>query len=620
MKNISVLVSGGGTNFQSVIDHIENGYIQNARIALLISSKADAYALQRAEKHGIKSVVIGKNEYPDMEERTEAIIQALDAENTDLVILAGYMNVVQPSLVRKYKNRIINIHPSLIPKYCGMGFYGMHVHRAVIEGKERESGATVHFVDEGVDTGKIILQRRVPVQEGDTPEELAARVLKTEHQILPEVVRMFCNDEIEEAGKKVLIVGSGGREHAIAWKLNQSPHVGRLYCAPGNAGISRVAECVPVGAEDLEGIRDFCVKEKIDLAVIGPEVPLSMGITDLLTAEGIRVFGPDQSCARLEGSKAFTKEFLVRHQIPTAQYKEYTDPAELRKDIGIFGFPMVIKADGLAAGKGVVLAEDAEAADQAIREMMEERKFGDAADKIIVEECLTGVEASMLCFVDGKTIVPMESAQDYKRVFDGDKGPNTGGMGSYSPSLLFNEELEKQIREEILNPTIQGFIEDGLDFHGVLFIGLMLSENGPKVIEFNNRFGDPETQSVLMRLDSDLLDIFDACIDGTLADIDIKWSEQRAVCVVLASGGYPEGYEKDKLISGLEDVEENVIVFHAGTAVKDGEVVTSGGRVLGVTAVGETHDEARAKAFTNVEKITFEGAHFRRDIGLINRN
>ena len=620
MKNISVLVSGGGTNFQSVIDHIENGYIPNARIALLVSSKADAYALQRAEKHGIKSVVIGKNEYPDMAERTEAIIQALDAEKTDLVILAGYMNVVQPPLVRKYKNRIINIHPSLIPKYSGMGFYGMHVHKAVVAAGERESGATVHFVDEGVDTGNIILQRRVPVLKEDTPEELAARVLKTEHKILPEVVRMFCNDELEKAGKKVLIVGGGGREHAIAWKLNQSPHVGRLYCAPGNPGISRVAECVPIEAEDLEGIRDFCVKEKIDLAVIGPEVPLSMGITDLLTAEGVRVFGPDKSCARLEGSKVFTKEFLVRHQIPTARYKEYTDPAELRKDIGIFGFPMVIKADGLAAGKGVVLAEDREAAELAIHEMMEEHKFGAAADRIIVEECLTGVEASMLCFVDGKTIVPMESAQDYKRVFDGDKGPNTGGMGSYSPSLLFNEDLEKRIREEILDPTIQGFLEDGLDFRGVLFIGLMLSEDGPKVIEFNNRFGDPETQSVLMRLDSDLLEIFEACVDGTLDKVEMNWSSERAVCVVLASGGYPEGYEKGKVISGLDDVEEDIVVFHAGTAVRDGEIVTSGGRVLGVTATGKTHEEARAKAFSNVEKIHFEGAHYRKDIGLINKN
>ena len=418
---------------------------------------------------------------------------------------------------------------------------------------------------------------------------------------------------------KILVVGSGGREHAIAWKLAKSKRVEKLYCAPGNAGIASVAECVPVKAEDLEGIRDFCVENKVDMAVIGPEVPLSMGITDLLNEAGIRVFGPDKNCSQLEGSKSFTKAFLKRHHIPTAGYREYTEKEALKKDIGIFGYPMVLKADGLAAGKGVVLAENYEEAEKAIEEMMGDRIFGDAADLIVVEECLRGIEASMLCFVDGRTIVPMESAQDYKRIFDGDKGPNTGGMGTYSPSLIFNDELKKEIDEKILQPTIRGFIEDGLDFHGVLFIGLMIGEDGPKVIEFNNRFGDPETQSVLMRLETDLADIFDACIDGTLDQIDIRWSDRRTVCVVLASGGYPGSYEKGKVIRGLDDVDEDIVVFHAGTAEKDGQIVTSGGRVLGVTAVGATNDEARAKAFANVEKITFEGAQYRKDIGKINR-
>lgn len=418
---------------------------------------------------------------------------------------------------------------------------------------------------------------------------------------------------------KILVVGSGGREHAIAWKLAQSDRVDKIYCAPGNAGIAQVAECVPVKAEDIEGIRDFAKANDIDMAVIGPEVPLSMGITDVLQAEGIRVFGPDRNCSQLEGSKSFTKAFLARHNIPTAGYKEYTDIDALKADIGIFGFPMVIKADGLAAGKGVVIAEDAESAEKAIDEMMGDKIFGDAADLIVVEEYLTGIEASMLCFVDGNIIVPMESAQDYKRVFDGDKGPNTGGMGTYSPSLIFTPELEAQIRDRILEPTMKGFKEDGLDFHGVLFVGLMITDEGPKVIEFNNRFGDPETQSVLMRLDSDLSEIFDACIDGTLDKIDIKWSGRRAVCVVLASGGYPGSYEKGKVISGLDDVDDDVVVFHAGTAEKDGSIVTAGGRVLGVTATGATNDEARAKAFANVERITFEGAQYRRDIGKINR-
>lgn len=420
---------------------------------------------------------------------------------------------------------------------------------------------------------------------------------------------------------KILVVGSGGREHAVCWKLAQSNKAEKIYCAPGNAGIGDVAECVDIKAEDIDEICRFAVEEGIDMAVIGPEVPLAMGITDALNAAGVRVFGPNKKCSRLEASKAFTKAFLARHNIPTAGYKEFTDKQELLKAVGIYGYPMVIKADGLAAGKGVVIAENEEDAKKAIEEMMGERVFGDAGDKVVVEEYLTGVEASMLCFVDENSIVPMESAQDYKRIFDGDKGPNTGGMGSYSPSLVFTSELEKRIMDEILLPTLKGFQQDGLDFKGVLFVGLMLSDDGPKVIEFNNRFGDPETQSVLMRLDSDLVDIFDAVIDNRLADIEIKWKKEKAVCVVLASGGYPGSYEKGKVISGLSAVDSDVVVFHAGTAFADGEhtIVTSGGRVLGVTALGATHEEARMRAFDNAKKISFEGMHYRNDIGTVNR-
>lgn len=419
---------------------------------------------------------------------------------------------------------------------------------------------------------------------------------------------------------KVLVVGGGGREHAIAWKLSQSPRVDKLYCAPGNAGIAAVAECLSVGAEDIEGLCAAAQEKEIDLVVVGPEVPLSMGIVDAMNEKGIRVFGPNAKCAQLEGSKAFTKAFLARHRIPTAGYREFTDKDELLKAVGIYGYPMVIKADGLAAGKGVVIAENEADAVKAIEEMMGDRIFGSAADKIVVEEYLVGIEASMLCFVDRNTIVPMESAQDYKRIFDGDKGPNTGGMGTYSPSLVFDEELKERIRTEILEPTLAGFQADGLDFQGVLFIGLMITDDGPKVIEFNNRFGDPETQSVLARLDSDLLDIFEAVVDNRLAEQEIRWSDRRAVTVVLASEGYPGSYPKGREITGLEDVDDDVVVFHAGTKFADGKIVTAGGRVLCVTATGSTHDEARAKAFANVEKIHFEGAQFRRDIGLIHKH
>lgn len=435
---------------------------------------------------------------------------------------------------------------------------------------------------------------------------------------------------------KVLVVGGGGREHAICWKLAQSPKIDELYCAPGNAGIAAVATCIAIGTEDVEGICKFAEDEKIDLAVIGPEVPLAMGITDALEQKGVKVFGPNQKCSQLEASKSFTKAFLARHDIPTAGYKEFTDQDALMDAVGMYGYPMVLKADGLAAGKGVVIAENEADAKQAIEEMMGKKVFGAAADKVVVEEFLTGVEASMLCFVDENSIVPMQSAQDYKRIFDEDKGPNTGGMGTYSPSLVFTPQLAQQIQERILEPTLRGFQEDGLDFKGVLFIGLMITEDGPKVIEFNNRFGDPETQSVLARMESDLLDVFLAVTENRLSEIKLEWKDDRAVCVVLASGGYPGSYEKGKLIKGLGDVDEDVIVFHAGTkfaempedskcAVCDDDcglkqgVVTAGGRVLGVTALGATHEEARAKAYDNVKRISFEGMQYRRDIGIINK-
>lgn len=418
---------------------------------------------------------------------------------------------------------------------------------------------------------------------------------------------------------KILVVGGGGREHAICYKLAQSKRVTELFCAPGNAGIASIARCVDISAEDIKGIVDFASKEKFDMAVIGPEVPLAMGIVDELEKVGIKTFGPDKNCARLEASKKFTKDFLVRHNIPTSKSKEYTEISDIKADIGIYGYPMVIKADGLAAGKGVVLAQNKDEAEKAIDEMMGEKVFGAAGDRVLVEECLFGVEASMLCFVDEHSIVPMESAQDYKRVFDNDQGPNTGGMGSYSPSLLFDDDMKRVVKETILEPTLKGFQEDGLKFKGVLFVGLMLTDEGPKVIEFNNRFGDPETQSVLVRLESDLTDIFEGVCDNRLAEVDIRWKNERAVCVGLASGGYPGSYEKGKVIKGLNDLDSDIIVFHAGTKFDGENIVTNGGRVLGVTALGKTNEEARKKAFENVKKISFEGMQYRKDIGKILR-
>lgn len=420
---------------------------------------------------------------------------------------------------------------------------------------------------------------------------------------------------------KVLVVGGGGREHAIVWKIAKSKKVDKIYCAPGNAGIAELADCIDIAAEDIHGLCQFAKNNHIDLTIVGPEAPLTEGIADVFLEEGLKVFGPNRKCAQLEGSKAFTKEFLVRHNIPTAGYKEFNSLEEAKKAIGLYGYPMVIKADGLAAGKGVVIAEDEATALKALEEMMADRVFGNAGDKVVVEEFLTGVETSILCFVDGKSIVPMVSAQDYKKIFDNDEGPNTGGMGTYSPSLIYDEVLDKKINEKVLNPIIEGFNKDQLNFKGILFIGLMIQNGEPKVLEFNVRFGDPETQTVLTRLETDLLDIIDSILEGKLADQEIKWSDKKTVCVVIASGGYPGSYEKGKEISGLDHVDSDVFVFHAGTKLKDAKVVTNGGRVLGVTAWGDSIEEAREKAYENVPKITFEGAYYRKDIGkLIQRN
>ncbi len=415
---------------------------------------------------------------------------------------------------------------------------------------------------------------------------------------------------------KILVIGSGGREHALVWKLSQSPRVEKIYCAPGNAGIGNMAELVNIKVGDIELLLAFAIEKKIDLTVVGPEGPLVDGIVDRFEEEGLKIFGPNKSCAKLEGSKAFAKDFMIRHNIPTAKYKEYTKAEEAIKDIGIYGFPMVIKADGLAAGKGVVIAQNENEAKEALNIIMQNKKFGDAGSKVIIEEFIEGIEASMLCFVDGETIVPMVSAQDYKKAFDGDEGPNTGGMGTYSPSIIYTDKIKEKVYNEILNPFISGLKTDGLNFKGIIFIGLMIKDKELKVLEFNTRFGDPETQVVLSRLETDLVEIFESIIEGKLKQQEIKWSDKKALCVVLASQGYPEKYEKSKIITGLEDIKE-AIIFHAGTKALDGKVVTNGGRVLGVVGMAKTIEAARDIAYREVHKIKFDGKQYRKDIGKI---
>ncbi|SHF03954.1 phosphoribosylamine--glycine ligase [Alkalibacter saccharofermentans] len=412
---------------------------------------------------------------------------------------------------------------------------------------------------------------------------------------------------------KVLVVGSGGREHALVWKIVQSPKVKKVYCAPGNAGTASQAENVDIKVDDITALADFAQKENIDLTVVGPELPLVLGISDEFNKRGLAVFGPDKVCSQFEGSKAFTKKFLMKYDVPTAAYGEYDDIQNAVSDIDKYGYPVVIKADGLAAGKGVIIAETKDVALEALEDMMEKQVFGDSGKVVVLEEFLEGIEASVLCFVDGKKIIPMESAQDYKRIFDGDKGLNTGGMGTYSPNRLFDHGLEETMKKEILEPIMKGLLSEGMDFRGVLFIGLMIKNGKPKVLEFNVRFGDPETESVLLRLESDIVEIFEKVVRGNLSPNDLKWKSDKAVCVVLASGGYPGDYEVGKEIKGIDEVD-GAIVFHCGTKTVDGKVVTDGGRVLAVSATGEDLKKAAEKAYGEINKISFEGMQYRKDI------
>ena len=417
---------------------------------------------------------------------------------------------------------------------------------------------------------------------------------------------------------KILVIGSGGREHALLWKLAQSPRVTQLLCAPGNAGTALLATNHPVASSDLPGLLALAKSEQVDLTLVGPDDPLAAGIVDLFQKEGLRVFGPVAAAARLESSKSFAKEFMLRHGIPTAGSATFTDPESALVHCRASTYPLVVKADGLALGKGVVIAQSLAEAEAAIHEIMIEKVFGDAGNTVVIEEFLTGPECSLHALIDGENYLLFPDAKDHKRALEGDQGLNTGGMGTISPSREVDLEMRRRLKVEVLEPFVKGLLADGLTFRGMLFPGLMMSPEGPKVLEFNCRFGDPETQSLMRRLKSDLLDLIDATIDGKLAAAKPVWDARAAVCIVLASGGYPGPIEKGKVISGIEEAssDPDVVVFHAGTVLKDGQVVTSGGRVLGVTALGSTLEEARAKAYSAADKIVFEGKQLRRDIGV----
>ena len=418
---------------------------------------------------------------------------------------------------------------------------------------------------------------------------------------------------------KVFIVGSGGREHAIAWKVAQSKKVDKIYCAPGNAGISEVAECVPIGAMEFDKLVAFAKEKEIDLTVIGMDDPLVGGIVDVFEKEGLRVFGPRKNAAILEGSKAFSKDLMKKYNIPTAAYETFTDPEKALEYLETAKMPIVLKADGLALGKGVLICQTLEEAKEGVKTLMMDKKFGSAGDEIVIEEFMTGREVSVLSFVDGNIVKIMSSAQDHKRAKDGDQGLNTGGMGNFSPSPFYTKEVDEFWKKYIYQPTVDAMKAEGRPFKGVIFFGLMLTPDGPKVLEYNARFGDPEAQVVLPRLENDIVDVFEACIDGTLDQVDLKFDNDRAtVCVILASDGYPVEYKKGFPIEGLEKFKgkDDYYVFHSGTKFNEnGQIVTNGGRVLGVTATGKDLKEARKKAYEATEWISFENKYMRHDIG-----
>ncbi len=414
---------------------------------------------------------------------------------------------------------------------------------------------------------------------------------------------------------KVLVIGSGGREHALVWKLAQSSQVDQIYCAPGNGGIAAMAECVAIQADDCAGLAKFASEKNIDLTLVGPEVSLTLGVVDLFEEKGLRIFGPRKGAAALEGSKVFMKDILAKYEIPSAQYATFTDRNKALEYLDKIGAPVVVKADGLAAGKGVIVCQEISEAKDAIELIMTEKAFGDAGDEVIIEEFLPGEEASFIAFTDGKTILPLPTSQDHKAAYEGDTGPNTGGMGAYSPAPVVTDELHRQVMEKVMVPTVNALASEGHPYKGMLYAGLMIKDGQAKVLEFNCRFGDPEAQPLLMRLKTDLVDIVNGVIDGTLDTVTLDIDPRPTVCVVMAAGGYPGPYEKGQVISGLDTAVEDVFVFHAGTAKKGDDVTSVGGRVLGVTAIGDDLQTAIDKAYSVVDRITWKDCYFRRDIG-----
>lgn len=600
--NIAIFASGNGSNFEAIVSACREGTI-HALPALCVCDLPGAPVIERAQRLGIPLAMVSPRDFPDKSAFENHILSLLAEYGIDLICLAGYMRIVGAPILNRYRGRILNIHPSLLPDYKGA-----HAIRDAFEAGESRFGVTVHHVVEEVDEGKIIAQEAFNFK-GDNIEQLETRIHSVEHTLYPRVI----SDIIRklERPRKILVVGSGGRCHAIVEALARSQRVGKIFCAPGNPGIAARAECIPIRTDDISALADFAEKQDIDLTVVGPEAPLCAGIADEFHRRGLRIFAPSKAAAAIEGSKLFAKQLMEKAGIPTAPYRAFDDYFAALQYVRERTLPVVVKYNGLAAGKGVVVARSFEEAEGALREMLVERRFG--PDMVLIEDFLEGREFSFMCFVNGRRVYPLAPARDYKRAFEGDRGPNTGGMGAYSPVEFITPDVERRALDSIMNRAASALADAGIPFTGVLYGGLILTSEGPKVVEFNARFGDPETEVVLMRLESDLLEYIEAVFDGR--DFSPHWSPDVALGIVLAAQGYPGSCLKGMpmpLPTGLD-----VVCWQMGTSRSaDGRLVADGGRVMMVAAKGTDREEARSRVLEALEKVASGDFFFRKDIGL----
>lgn len=636
---LAILISdaGTGTNLQAIIDGIEKGEIK-AEISAVISDETDTLGLERAKKHNLKIEICSVK---------EDLLALLQKINPDYICLAGWKQIILDEVIEAFPEKILNLHPGLIPDTIdgniknpdntnALWNKGMLTTKAIqnfLNKKSTFAGSSIHFLTLNFDFGPVLGRTFEKIEAYDNVESLYSRLKKKENKLYVEILKKLttCPTPSVEQKQKILIIGSGGREHAIGWKVAQSPRAGQIFFAPGNGGTSEIGTNLDLKAMDIAGLIEFAKKEEIDLTLALPDDPLALGIVDEFKKQGLRIFGPTKEASKLEWSKAFSKDFMRRHNLPTARFEVFNNFEKAKEYVAKQSLPIVIKASGLALGKGVIICQTLEEANQALENMLIKKTFGESGNEIVVEEFLLGPEISIHVFSDGKNYKIFPISQDHKKIGEGDTGPNTGGMGTISPLPFVNKDLMNKIEKDIVAPTLKGMLKDGIPFAGVLYPGLILTKDGPKILEYNARFGDPETQTYMRLLETDILDIFDACIvpdvghlqsrcptSGTLSELEIRWKNYFACTIVLASGGYPNNYEKEKIISGIKDaeIENDIVIFHAGTKINDRKnLLTNGGRVLGVSSVGNTLEEALGKAYKAIEKISFKGMQYRKDIG-----